>query len=339
MTSLTDMGPAIEESIPPREQAEIDALIERLRSMMAARDAGGTQRRDVHVKTHALVRAEFSVLDLPPELRVGLFARPGTYKAWVRFSSSANTVNRDHKGDIRGMAIKLMGVPGRKMLTSQAEAATHDFVLISAPNFPSRTPGQFDALVAAVLGSVWGKLRYFVTHPRVAWMLLTTMVKHANVLQIPYYSAVPYAFGALAAKYVAIPRVDTFDAMPSNRSANFLRDACAQQLSKGEWLFDFAVQFQRDEATMPIEDPSRAWSLELSPPHVVATLRILQQSSESEAIDAQNERLSFTPWHCLPEHRPLGAINRARRAIYETLSQFRHEANQVPWTEPVDWNV
>jgi hypothetical protein len=334
------MRAAMEEVIPASEKAETEVLIERLRGMAAERDAGSTQRRDVHVKMHALARAEFSVrVDLPPELRVGLFARPRTYKAWVRFSSSANNVNRDGKGDIRGMAIKVMEVPGRKMLEPEADATTHDFILISAPNFPSRTPGQFDALVAAVIGSWWNRLWYFLTHPRVAWMLLTTMVKHANVLQIPFYSAVPYAFGALAVKYVVTPRVATLDPMPAQRSADFLRDACVRQLAKGEAIFDFAVQFQRDEATMPIEDPSRVWSVRLSPPRKVATLRILQQSLDAEAMDIQAEKLSFTPWHCLPEHRPLGAINRARRFVYEALSRFRHDANQAPRTEPVDWNA
>jgi hypothetical protein len=28
------------------------------------------------------------------------------------------------------------------------------------------------------------------------------------------------------------------------------------------------------------------------------------------------ENLAFAPWHALPEHRPLGANNRARRIIY-----------------------
>lgn len=335
-----DASHPVHETVPPEEAAETQALIERLRDMMAARDHGRTQGRDVHVKMHGVMRAEFTVRpDLPPELRVGLFAQPATYKAWVRFSNSANVAKPDGKGDIRGMAIKLMGVPGRKMLDAEADTATHDLILISAANFPSRTPREFDALVAAVIGSLWDKLSYFLTHPCVAWMLLTTMVKHANVLQIPYFSAVPYAFGPLTVKYVATPRVEMPDEMPLDPAENFLRQAAAEQLARGDAGFDFAVQFQRDEASMPVEDPSRVWSLELSPPRKVATLRILQQAFDTEAIDRYGENLSFTPWHCLPEHRPLGAINRARKVVYETLSAFRHEVNQAPRQEPVDWNV
>jgi|BarGraIncu00222A_1022003.scaffolds.fasta_scaffold19192_2 hypothetical protein len=335
-----DDSVSVHERIPPDEAVETKRLIDRLRDMMSARDRGGTQGRDVHVKMHGVMRAEFTVAgDLPPDLRVGLFAQPATYKAWVRFSNSANAVKPDAKGDIRGMAIKLMGVPGRKLLQAEADGGSQDLILISAANFPSSTPGQFDALVAAVIGSLWDKLWYFLTHPRVAWMLLTTMVRHANVLQIRYFSAVPYAFGALAVKYVATPRVATPKPMPSSPPDNFLRQVAAAQLDKGDAVFDFAVQFQRDEASMPIEDPSRAWSLALSPPRKVATLRILQQAFDTEAINAFGENLSFTPWHCLPEHRPLGGINRVRKLIYETLSAFRHDANHAPQREPVDWHV
>lgn len=46
------------------------------------------------------------------------------------------------------------------------------------------------------------------------------------------------------------------------------------------------------------------------------------------------DNLSFTPWHSLPEHRPLGGINRARKIIYEALSEFRHQQNKVPQKEP-----
>ena len=339
---------AAPDATSPGESAQTLALIERLKLMMLRRDAGGIQGRDVHLKMHGLMRAEFSVPpDLPPELRVGLFATPATYHAWVRFSNSANEIKSDAKGDIIGIGIKLMGVPGRKMLDKQADAPTHDLILISAPNFPSRTAGEFDALVAAVIGNLWAKLSYFVTHPRVAWMLLSTMVKHANVLQIPYFSAVPYAFGdpaatpsaRLAVKYVALPRVPQPDRVPFDPPGNYLREAAARQLARGEAVFDFCVQFQRDAASMPIEDPSRAWSLALSPPRRVASLRILQQTFDTPEIDACGENLSYTPWHCLAEHQPLGEINHARRLIYETLSELRHERNHVPRSEPSDWQV
>ena len=46
------------------------------------------------------------------------------------------------------------------------------------------------------------------------------------------------------------------------------------------------------------------------------------------------ENLSYTPWHSLPDHRPLGGINRARKVVYEAISKVRHDCNAVPRQEP-----
>ena len=43
---------------------------------------------------------------------------------------------------------------------------------------------------------------------------------------------------------------------------------------------------------------------------------------------------SINPWHCLPEHRPLGNQSRARRRMYSELSRLRQEMNQMPHIEP-----
>jgi hypothetical protein len=52
-------------------------------------------------------------------------------------------------------------------------------------------------------------------------------------------------------------------------------------------------------------------------------------------LDRDDVNLSFTPWHALPEHEPLGGINRVRRAVHESLSDFRHALNLVPREEPI----
>ena len=46
------------------------------------------------------------------------------------------------------------------------------------------------------------------------------------------------------------------------------------------------------------------------------------------------EHLSFTPWHSLPEHRPIGGVNRIRKTVYEQISTLRHNANGKPRREP-----
>ncbi len=320
--------------------ADVQSLIQRAHEIMVERDKQGMQRRDVHTKMNALMRAEFTVDDsVPPELRHGLFAQPGRYKAWVRSSNSSNEMKADIARDIRGLAIKLMGVPGSKLLAAQVDAPTQDFILVNTPNFPARTAGETNALFSALLGSLWSKLVYAVQHPVRLWLLLGGMRKHANILQVRYFSPVPYALGPYVVKYVATPRVAVADDLPANPSDNFLRERAVAQLAQSDAVFDFAVQVQRDEACMPLDNPLKTWSLALSPARKVATLRILRQQFDTDAINSYGENLSFNPWHSLPEHQPLGTINAARKTIYETLSAYRHQANNSRAREPGDWEV
>jgi hypothetical protein len=44
--------------------------------------------------------------------------------------------------------------------------------------------------------------------------------------------------------------------------------------------------------------------------------------------------LSYNPWHCIAEHRPLGNQSRARKRMYLALSEFRHHMNAIPHYEP-----
>jgi len=46
--------------------------------------------------------------------------------------------------------------------------------------------------------------------------------------------------------------------------------------------------------------------------------------------------LSFNPWHCIEEHRPLGSIMHVRIKAYEMSSSFRHQMNAQPRVVPKD---
>ena len=102
-------------------------------------------------------------------------------------------------------------------------------------------------------------------------------------------------------------------------------------------------QFQTDPHKMPIEDPGITWDESVSPFRNVATLTIPPQVFDTAERREFGDNLSFNPWRVLPEHRPLGGINRARRQVYEALSVFRHERNPAPRVEPAvsdkDWTV
>jgi catalase len=320
---------------PPDEQTHIDSLIRQLRAKMERDYAGSRTLRDAHPKMHGCVRGEFSIQpNLPEHLRIGIFARLQTFPAWVRFSNASGTVSPDSKGDLRGVAIKLMAVAGQKLEMSGTDDATHDFILISDSRFVTKDVAQFDGLVAALTGGPVKVAWFFLTHPRAARNLWFSMKRFSNPLGIRYFSMAPYLLGSNAVKYSLIPQDALHEQVPNDASADSLREAMVNHLSARAAVFDFSVQLQMDPDTMPIEDLGITWDEASSPFQKVATLTIAQQLFDTSERREFGDNLSFNPWRCLPEHRPLGGISRARRQVYQALSAFRHECNGAPRVEP-----
>lgn len=106
-----------------------------------------------------------------------------------------------------------------------------------------------------------------------------------------------------------------------------------QTLDSNPVGFDFYVQQQTNADTLPIEDPTVPWS---SPFQKVASIRIVEQTFDSEEQMAFGENMSFNPWNSLPAHKPLGSFNRARKVAYETMSKYRHNCKEEPMFEPKD---
>ena len=140
----------------------------------------------------------------------------------------------------------------------------------------------------------------------------------------------PYRLGKAAVKFTLIPSpgnsIGGFWRRLGPRSKDYLREGMRDHLRDRGATLDLLVQFQTDANKMPIEDPTIYWS---SPFHKVATLVIPPQSFESPEQMSFCENLSFTPWHSLVDHQPLGGINRTRRVVYEQLSRMRNRLNGV----------
>ena len=47
-----------------------------------------------------------------------------------------------------------------------------------------------------------------------------------------------------------------------------------------------------------------------------------------------DDALSFSPWHGLAAHQPLGGVNRVRRDTYDFSADFRGAFNGCPMHEP-----
>jgi len=107
----------------------------------------------------------------------------------------------------------------------------------------------------------------------------------------------------------------------------------AATLTADDACFEFLVQ-TRQSSSMKVEDSKTEWKESEAPFIKVATITIPRQTFDSAAQMAFCDNLSFTPWHALPQHRPLGGVNRVRRTVYERISNRRHELNHVPREEP-----
>jgi hypothetical protein len=320
----------------PQYDEVLAELIPTIKQTILAKFKRGTTCRGSHAKGHAAVRADFIVEGgLPEELSVGIFSKPRTYPAWIRFSNLSITPEHDLQKDVRALAIKLMEVDGEMSWQPEAGAKTMDFIMMGSPRFLTPNLSSFTkfqkALCAGGLTLFW----YLMTHPKTLWIVATSQSTTGSVLEIPYWSQTAFTFGDRAVKYHMQPLTDRITPIPARPSPNYLREEMIRTLKEQSIEFDFMVQFQADPYKMPIEDPTVRWDPELSPYRKVAKVRVLRQSN-IDSLERQIfcENLSFNCGRTLPEHRPMGDINRARLAIYDAIAAFRRHRNNADPTEP-----
>ncbi|MTB53560.1 catalase family protein [Lewinella sp. W8] len=326
---------------PPKGEAEATQKIIKLLKERLEKDypAPERTRRDAHPKQHGLVKAEFTVVEgLPKQYRVGVFAEPATYHAWIRYSNLSGQKSPDIAKDSRGMAIKLMGVEGEKILPAHATASTQDFVFMSTQIFVTKDVKTFGKLLKSINGGKVSAGVFFLTHLGLLKLFSEVRIQVANLFDVEWGSTTPYLLGDRAVKYAVLPRTPSGSELPAGTpSENYLRERMVATLSDQDIYLDFFIQVQTDPVLMPIEDPRVKWNRNLSPFIKVASIKIPRQTFDTPAQQLYGDQLSFSPWHALKVHRPLGGLNRGRRAIYETMSKFRHDRNGEVSEEPEDW--
>lgn len=307
-------APVIGQEYPPADEgAAIDAL--RALHLQVHKVTPGPDRRGEHPKQHAGLWADFVVrADLPPELAVGLFAKPARYTALVRYSNGRNP--DDTKPDVHGMAVKVLIPEGEG-----APPFQQDFITADHPVFFGRNVQHvLDFLKATASGTPPAQL--VATHPK---LIGYTKVPQTSLLESSYWSQTPYKAGDGALKYSLHPaRNEAFPLVPFNSTPDGLREALVEQLTlrKQGAHFTFSVIPQTDPVEMPIEDPTVEWKGDGVP---VADLFLYPQKFNTPEQMAFFESLAWSPWNALPEHTPLGGVNRARRPIYSESAALRHQ--------------
>jgi hypothetical protein len=346
LTALINLGRSrenvglAEETLQPGENEDVQTMIDEMRRHLVIDFPPGGFERAGNTKTHGLVRGELVIRDgLDDAFRHGLFATPGTYQCWVRFSGPGPHVEPDidDVGFI-SISIKVMGVAGDKLWDD--EEHTQDFTCVCTPTFV--TP---DIRANARL-QYWSRRHlpafYFLDFPRTHLLDMAMQglwnETQTNPLGATFYSCVPYLLGPhQAMQYSFRSKTDVYRSIPRlplRPPDNYLRDNMIRTLDEKDVEFDMCVQLQKDAFLMPIENNAVLWPERLSPRVPVATLRIPKQKFDYPAQFAFTRNLKFNPWHCLPEHRPLGNQSRARKRMYDELARFRQRMNGARHIEP-----
>lgn len=339
-----------EEFVPAGEQAAIEAVVASSVDHVTGKYEEGERpsKRDAHPKAHGCVKAFFEVdhSELPSSMRAGVFATHGaTFPAWIRFSNGSFTISPDADGDIRGMAVKLMDVPGEKILDRHKDELTQDFLLINTPVLMVRN--AIDYVEFSQKAFDGNPVTFFFGLNPLEWNLrelfITLKVLSKDIespLLSRYWSTTPYKLGSKwTVKYSARPCHGEGDDAPDDAGDDYLSEVLAEQLAEGEGCFEFLMQVQADPEAMPIEDPSLEWDEGDSPYVKAGKIRVPSQTFLGDDQKAFCEHLSFNPWHSLPEHAPVGGINRARKEVYEAISELRHRFNAEPRVEPKDHTI
>ena len=336
------------------EAATIAGLQEAMRGIAATvhQDSGHAQR-GVHAKSHGLLRGELRVLDhLPPDYAQGLFAAPGAWPVVMRLSTTPGDLLGDQVSTPRGLAIKVVGVPGER-LPGDTDA-TQDFVLVNGPVFLTPTAKKFlgnvkllaattdkaPALKEALSAALRGAEKALEAVGGESGMLKGLGGEPENhLLGETYFSQAPILYGRHMAKLSLAPVSPALLALHGRpvdleHKPNGLRGAVVDFFSAHAAEWELRVQLCTDLQAMPIEDASVEWT---SPWVAVARITAPPQAGWTHGLSLLvDDGMRFSPWHCLAAHRPIGSIMRVRRAVYEASARFRAERNGAALAEPRD---
>lgn len=333
----------------PHEQAQIAAIVASMgRVNELVFDKHRHALRDAHAKSHGILKGELTVrTDLPEELAQGIFVPGRVYEVVARLSSAPGDIHPDSVRSLKGMALKVMGVDG---------AGTQDFLMANLPVLPFGTVEAYLAFQEGVEKRALRRETPPVLAPEMAHAAAAVLeaVGHPNrtleaigapahhILGETFHTMAALRYGSYVAKLSLAPASEnvrqlTGRAVEDGGNDSVYRDLVVEFFRREAAEYDLRVQLCVDLETTPVEDASVEWTEATSPFLVVGRVRFPVQEAYSPARRVYgDEVLSFNPWQCVEEHRPLGSIMRSRRPAYEASSRFRHDRNVRPRVEPRD---
>lgn len=322
----------------------------------------GYHTRDAHAKGYCALKAKFEILDnIPKEYAQGLYAQSGIHDAVIRFSNGASRVSPDRKlGLAQGLAIKVFDVPGEKLAPGEEDSTTFDFNLINHPVFFCNRIEDY-----AYISKLFLELPEYAEkgargRAKLAFNWLTnygsslpskesfktfkalngfTMIEPKNTLLYDFHSQGVVRHGDYMAKIRVTPTAAstkkiTRRDLDVDAKQEAIRPLIIEEIREHDYQFDVQIQLCRNLKKQPIEEITTEWKESDAPFVTVATLTIPCQDVPDDGNFEIMENLSFTPFRCLEENRPIGNLQQSRLKAYQIASETRHKLNDVKRQEP-----
>jgi hypothetical protein len=316
--------------------------------------------RDAHAKSHGVLRGELHIYpNLPAHLTQGMFREPRVYPVILRLSSAPGAIDPDTQSAVKGLAVKIIGVEGRKFLADQADEITQDFLMVNDTIIPTGDIKSYHDMqlrqekvtlhtpevVNKIMTEAGTLINQALDAVGIKKEIPLVVPPHPNnhLLGETYTTLGSIRFGDYVSKISVAPLSANVQALAGEQvkitEPAGLRDLVVDFFRTQSAEYELRAQLCTDLKTMPVEDSSVDWPQDQSPYQPLGKIVIPAQDAYSPARRVfADDVLSFNPFHCLPEHLPLGSINRARIKAYETSSAYRHRMNAQPRREPRDIN-
>ncbi len=318
--STGNTPPLYEESIDPDEGQQFAEVV---RQFKAIQEQRGSRQRAFHSKVHGCMSGEFTLLpDRNKETKEGLFKKDGRFSVVMRFTNGSGIPKADQKTDVRGLGIKVFGVDGEKLLATDPEASTQDFVLNNRVSNLTDDPREFAQFIQASLNGGLAASWFLATHWSLAGKVIAlSRHKVESLSKEQYWSGTAFKLGEKAMKY-NVKACDPIASAPVSDDPDYLGHELARSVASEGMCWILGVQIQVDPILTPIEESTKEWTEELSPTLPVARITIPRQDIQDPQVVQACRNLNFTPWHSIEEHRPLGRFNRVRRPAYATAHKL-----------------
>ncbi len=336
------------------ERILIDALVTKIGHLQHInRDkTTGKLHRGTHAKGLTCMNAEFEVFDVAaknphasPEmiakLKKGMYSTPGRYPARARYANGMSAKSSDTKADERALSLSV----------DLGNGVRQDFSMNSATIFPIPSLQAFNFLltVSMIMGAKNASdearkyknsrlmralsvhtLRRIPESLRTVFMGIKVTRREVNNLrQTRYWSGTAFRHGEHdAIKYIALPcGGEILGPPPANAGADYLQDDVKRWVNDKAHpvTFNFRLQFL-DAATMKlggktydawewVEDCTLDWDKAGARDYLVGRLTIPPRSIADDCDDPAIFPAFDVTGNSLPEHKPLGRINRGRAVV------------------------